>query len=261
MVSPADPVAMRSGRAPFRALRLAALCVMVACGAAAAQSGPNLPAGAPPARAPAPVGPWPSAGAAELTRGTASTSAVRSSGETPGFGQTPAAFTPQAVVGLFEQGCLAHEGELQRVVDWAISAGLEPLDPKVPDLQALLEGRDGAVLAVPGTEARVMIAAASDRHCIVWAEQANGPGVRLALLQALGERETRGARVAVELDRQVERAGAWRQQTQWRYRRAGGSDHLIGAVTTLAERPAAQVLRFAPPAPALGTAPDGTPIR
>jgi hypothetical protein len=239
-------------------------------GASLAQpNAPSSPQTPPPILAPnarplPPVtgGTWPAAGAAELTRGGATTSAVPAAGETPGFGAGDPKLAPKAVVRLFNAGCLAHEGEVQRVVDWAITAGLEPIDAASPNVQALLDGRDGAILAVPGTQGRVLIAAASGRHCVVWTEQSSGPALRLALLQVLGERAAKGDRVEVEFDRKVERGGAWRQQTQWRFRRVGGSvDHQIGAVTTLADRPAAQALRLAPQTPPLGIAPDGTPLR
>lgn len=211
---------------------------------------------------PPPGGAWPSAGAAELTRGRATTAPVPAAGDTPGFGDGDPKLAPQAVVELFDAGCVAHEGEVQRVVDWAITAGMEPLDPATPNVQALLDGREGSILALPGTQGRVMIAAGSGRHCVVWTEQASGPALRLALLQVLAGRTAKGELVETEVDRKVERGGAWRQQTQWRYRRVGGSaDYQIGAVTTLADRPAAQVLRLAPRPPSVGSGPDGTPLR
>jgi hypothetical protein len=180
----------------------------------------------------------------------------------PGFGSPNPLLAPQAVVKLFNEGCIAFEGELQPTVDWALSTGLEPLDSTDPNLQALLDGRAGAIFAAPGTQSRLMLAVAAGRHCVVWTEQASGPGVRLALLQVLGDRSARGDRVEMELDRKVTRAGAWRQQSQWRYRRVGGSvTYQLGAVTTLSDAPAAQVLRWAAPAPTVGAAPDGTPIR
>jgi hypothetical protein len=241
-------------RRPAR-LWAAAVVLGVSAGAAGAQA-PAAPA------EPRPLPPWPSAGAADLTRGAAQTAPVPSSGEMPGFGGSNPLLAPQAVVKLFNEGCIATEGDLQRTVDWAISAGLEPLDAATPNVQALLDGRAGSIFAAPGTQSRLMLAVGAGRHCVVWTEEASGPGVRRALLQVLGDRVARGDKVEDELDRKIERAGAWRQQSQWRYRRVGGSaTYQLGAVTTLSDTPAAQVLRWAAPAPALGVAPDGTPIR
>lgn len=256
---------MAAARRPSNKGRLGALGLLLLATLAQAQA--PAPAPAPtrtpaPAAEPKPLAPWPSAGAAEITRGAAQTAPVPGAGEMPGFGAGNPLLAPQAVVKLFNDGCVAFEGELQRAVDWAISAGLEPLDAAVPNVQALLDGRAGSIFAVPGTQSRLMLAVGSGRHCVVWTEQASGPGVRLALLQVLGDRGAKGDKVESELDRKVERAGAWRQQSQWRYRRVGGSaDYQIGAVTTLSEAPAAQVLRWAAVTPPLGVAPDGTPIR
>jgi hypothetical protein len=100
---------------------------------------------------------------------------------------------------------------------------------------------------MPGVASRVMLAIDLDKRCIVWADRSEGPQVRAELVKALGTLTTRGARVQAFADRSIERAGAWRQQTQWHVRRhTGAPDFDVGAVTTLTASPAAQVLSSAP---------------
>ena len=235
----------------------ATLIVLAIAGAGLLAPQASLAQGTSEAAQPSPVPPWPSAGAAEISRSTQEAEIRRPSAAPPA-----PALQPRNVARVFHDACILHEGDLQPAVDWAISQGFEPLDVLSGEAQALLEGRAGTILAAPGTARQLMLAVAQGRHCTVWSERVAGPAVRLALLQMLGERSARGDQVTQDLDRKVERAGAWRQQTQWRYRRVGGSaEYGIGAVTTIVDAPAAQVLRWAPLAPTLGFAPDGTPIR
>jgi hypothetical protein len=78
----------------------------------------------------------------------------------------------------------------------------------------------------------------------------------------MGQLAAKGAKVQSTLDRNVERAGAWRHQVQVRYRRVGGSrDFGLGAITTLGEQPGAQALRLEPISAAAGFDPDGLPKR
>lgn len=168
---------------------------------------------------------------------------------------------PTEVVRWFVEGCVAHEGEPVPVMDWALTQGFDPLDPIFPEVGALLAGRAGAVLRSP--DGAVMLATTTDGACTVWAERSIGPAVFLALQQAIGQLASRGARVQVQFERHIERAGAWRRQWQARYRRVGGAMDLgLGSVTTLTDTPAAQVLQLSRVPPA-GPAsdPDGLPRR
>ena len=173
----------------------------------------------------------------------------------------PREAAPAEVVRWFVEGCIVHEGEPVPVMDWALTQGFDPLDPIFPEVGALLAGRAGAVLRSP--DGAVMLATTSDGACTVWAERSAGPAVFLALQQAVGQLASRGARVQVQFERNIERAGAWRRQWQARYRRVGGAMDLgLGSVTTLTDAPAAQVLQLSRVAPA-GPAsdPDGLPRR
>lgn len=168
---------------------------------------------------------------------------------------------PAEVVRWFVEGCVAHEGEPVPVMDWALTRGFDPLDPIFPEVGALLAGRAGAVLRSP--DGAVMLATTTDGACTVWAERSIGPAVFLALQQAIGQLSGGGARVQVQFERHIERAGAWRRQWQARYRRVGGAMDLgLGSVTTLTDTPAAQVLQLSrvPPAGPVSD-PDGLPRR
>lgn len=157
--------------------------------------------------------------------------------------------TPEQVAQAFVDGCLLTEGELTPAVDWAINAGWLPADASAVDVRPLLGGQAGTVLAMPGTAHGVLLAVTADRGCTVWAERLPGPALRAAFQLALAQLARRGARLQPVLDRSVERAGAWRQHLQLRYRRVGGSlDLAVGAVTTLTPAPAQQALHLSPAA-------------
>jgi hypothetical protein len=153
----------------------------------------------------------------------------------------------ERVVQAFVEGCVLTEGELTPAIDWAVNAGWLPVDMLAVDVRPLLGGQAGTVLAMPDTAAPVLLAVTADRGCTVWAERLPGPALRSAFQQSVAQLARRGGRVQPMLDRTVERAGAWRQHLQLRYRRAGGShDHAIGAVTTLTPAPAQQALHLSP---------------
>ncbi len=181
---------------------------------------------------------------------------------------TPAAPpSVQSVVQVFLDACVLNEGQAGVVIDWALAQGFEPLDPLRTGAEDLLNGAPGTVLALPGSAGHVLLAAAEDRRCIVWAENTNGPRLRVAFQKMVSGLGLKGARVQPVIDRNLSSAGAWRNQTQWRYRRVGGSEDFgLGSATTLAGAPSAQLLHFAPMGGAAppGTAPrqpDGTPSR
>jgi hypothetical protein len=154
-----------------------------------------------------------------------------------------------AVVRVFVDGCLAHEGDSMKTVDWAINQGFEWVDAHTGDGAALLSGRPGTVLAMAGSAGGVLLAIDLDRRCTVWAERADGSAVRAEFVKALDALAARGARVQPQQERTVERAGAWRHQLQMRVRRSGSTSELnVGAVTTLGPHAAAQVLSAAPAA-------------
>jgi hypothetical protein len=232
------PEARRFGLRPC--VRRAAgflVLVAVACGASAQ----SLPLRQAPIIEPAPAGDWPLAA-----------SAPRGSSASP---------SAQAVVQVFVEGCVLNEGQSTSVVDWALTQGFEALDPLRAGAEDLLDGTAGSVLAMPGTDGQVLLAAAQDGRCLVWAERTNGPQVRSAVQKVVSGLGFKGARIQAVMDRNLNSAGAWRNQSQWRYRRVGGDrDFGLGSATTLSGS-GAQLLHFAPMAPAKPPAPDGIPSR
>jgi hypothetical protein len=170
--------------------------------------------------------------------------------------------TPQAVARTFAQACVLTGGEEAAAVDWALSQGFEPAEASRGKVDGLLAGQPGSVLAAPGTRGRVLLAAASGRQCAVWVDQMEGPALRNAVIEALSALTSKGARLQLHVDRNIERAGAWRNQMQWRYRAVGASGDLgLGAVTTLSDKPATQALNAAPLPASPAFAPDGMPTR
>lgn len=182
------------------------------------------------------------------------------------FAQTEAPLslwgTPQGTAQLFQQACLTTGAEESAAVDWALSQGFEPVDPLRGSMDGLLAGQPGTVLVAPGTQGRVMLAAATGGQCTVWAEQMAGPPTRWAMLDALSSLANKGAKVQLGVDRNFERAGAWRNQLQWRYRAVGASGDLgVGAITTLGDTPGTQGLNAAPLPATPAFAPDGMRTR
>ncbi|MET0332636.1 MAG: hypothetical protein ABW190_00075 [Rhizobacter sp.] len=170
--------------------------------------------------------------------------------------------SPQGVARIFQQACVQTNAEEVAAVDWALSQGFDPVDPMRGSMDGLLAGQPGSVLAAPGTKGRVMLAAATGRQCTVWVEQISGPSVRMAVVEALGALSSKGAKLQLGVDRNFERAGAWRNQMQWRYRAVGASGDLgIGAITTLGDNPGTQGLNVAPLPATPAFAPDGLPTR
>jgi hypothetical protein len=168
---------------------------------------------------------------------------------------------PPAVVRVFEQACVQTRGDAGVAIDWALGQGYESVEALRGSTETLLEGKAGTVLAVPGTAGRVMLAV-SESQCTVWAEQQPGPWVRREFASLVGRLSTKGARVQLVGERNVERAGAWRTQTQWRYRAVGGTqDMSLAVVTTLTDHASTQVLRLAPMAAEVKNTPDGVPLR
>ena len=170
-----------------------------------------------------------------------------------------------AIVRAFFEGCVAHEGDSIRTVDWAINQGFEPIDAHEGVGATLLSGQPGTVMKMPDSATPVLLAIDLDKRCTVWAELSDGPAVRAEFAKAMSALAAKGARVRPLQERTVERGGAWRMQVQVRYRRDGGSQEFsIGAVTTLSAQPTAQVLNAAPLASRLDvpvTDPMGEPAR
>lgn len=170
--------------------------------------------------------------------------------------------TPAGVARVFLQACVLTGGEESAAVDWALSQGFDPVDPMRGSMDGLLAGQPGSVLAAPGTQGRVLLAAAKGKVCTVWAEQISGPAVRAAVIDALSALQFKGAKLTLGVDRNFERAGAWRNQMQWRYRAVGASGDLgVGAITTLGDGPGTQGLNVAPLPATPAYAPDGLPTR
>ena len=171
-------------------------------------------------------------------------------------------FTPQGVASIFQQACLRNAAQAEAAVDWALTQGFEPLDALGGAGYELLEGQAGNVLTAPGGENRVLLVVTHDQRCTVWAHRVSGPQLRLAMAEAMDRLGTGGARVTRDFERNIERAGAWRNQTQWRYRAQRGSAEFgVSAVTTLGITPATQALNMAPWQAPAGPAPDGSPAR
>jgi hypothetical protein len=170
--------------------------------------------------------------------------------------------TPQGVARVFQQACVLTAGDSGAAVDWALAQGFEPADALRGSMQGLLSGQPGSVLAAPGTQGRVLLAAAQGQQCTVWADQTPGPALRAAVAEMLGQQSSKGAKVQMQADRNLERAGAWRNQTQWRYRAVGTTQDLgIGTVTTLSDNPGTQAVHMAPLPATPAFAPDGLPTR
>jgi len=170
--------------------------------------------------------------------------------------------TPQGVARTFQQACVLTGGDESAAVDWALSQGFEPADAMRGNVDGLLSGQPGSVLAAPGTRGRVLLAAAQGRQCTVWADQTAGPALRSAVIEALAALTSKGARLQLGVDRNFERAGAWRNQMQWRYRAVGVIGDLgLGAITTLSDTPGTQALNVAPLPATPAFAPDGLPAR
>ena len=165
--------------------------------------------------------------------------------------------TAQGVASVFQQACLRTEAQNELAVDWALTQGFEPLDAQSGSAQDMLEGQSGTIVQAPGSEGRVILVVTQDRRCTVWAQRMNGPALKGAVAELMGRAGASGARMQLQLERNIERSGAWRNQMQWRYRAAGGSVEFgVGAVTTLTPAPATQALNMAPFS-AAGPAPDG----
>jgi hypothetical protein len=170
--------------------------------------------------------------------------------------------TPQSVARTFQQACVATGGDESAAVDWALSQGFEPAEALRGNVDGLLSGQPGSVLAAPGTRGRVLLAAAKGRQCTVWADQTAGPALRTAVIEALAALTSKGARLQLVVDRNFERAGAWRNQMQWRYRAVGVIGDLgLGSITTLSDAPGTQALNAAPLPATPAFAPDGLPTR
>lgn len=168
--------------------------------------------------------------------------------------------SPEAVVRVFIEACVLTEGDQTAAVDWAVSNGFDPLDVLAPNVEPLLAGKPGTALTMP--QQPVWIVTATGGPCTVWAERTAGPALHMAFQQAVTQLMAKGAKAEMTLERTVERAGAWRRQVQWRYRRVGGTrDYGLGAVTTLGEQPGAQALHLERLPPAVLREPDGLPRR
>jgi len=166
--------------------------------------------------------------------------------------------TPEGVARAFQKACLLTSGNADQAVDWALSQGFEPVDALRGNMDGLLSGQPGCVLAAPGTEGHVLLVATQGRHCTVWADNLQGPALRSAVAEVMGMQAAKGARVSQQVDRSIERAGAWRHQTQWRYRDVGKTQDLgVGAVTTLSGAPGTQALHLEPVPTQPALAPDG----
>lgn len=167
-----------------------------------------------------------------------------------------------AVVRVFIEACVAHEGDATAIVDWALGQGFEAVEARDGPGATLLSGRPGTVMAMPGGAAPVLLAVDAEKRCTVWAERADGPAVRAEFSKAVSALAGQGARVQPAPARTVERAGAWRQHWQVRLRRAGSTqDFAIGSVTTFTATPTSQVLGLAPAADAPAAEPPRPPAR
>jgi len=178
--------------------------------------------------------------------------------------RSPATNPPsvQALVQVFLDACVLNEGHPNGAVDWALAQGFEPVDPSRTGAENLLDGLPGTVLEMPGSDGHALLVVALNRRCLVWAEQTSGPKLRIAFQKMVSGLGSKGARVQSVVDRNLTSAGTWRNQSQWRYRRVGGSEDFgLGSATTLAGAPNSQLLHFAPMARPAPPHPDGLPSR
>jgi hypothetical protein len=151
---------------------------------------------------------------------------------------------PKAVITIFEQACMRTTGQSAQAVDWALAHEFVPVETQRSATEdTMLGGEPGTVLVAPHTDGRVMLAVALNQ-CTVWAERIPGPPIRQAVSNMVLDKYVKAQRL---IDRSVERAGMWRNQMKWRYRPAGADqDWSLGLITTLANSPGTQVLRWAP---------------
>ena len=161
--------------------------------------------------------------------------------------------TPQGVANIFHLACLRNAAQAEAAVDWALGQGFAPIDALGGQGYELLEGQPGNVLTVPGSDGRVMLVVTKDLRCTVWAHQIEGPQLRLAVAETLDRVGAAGGRIVRDFVLNIDRAGAWRNQTRWRYRAEGEAiEFSVIAVTTLSAGPATQALNMSPwqaPAP------------
>ena len=150
-------------------------------------------------------------------------------------------------VEAFVDGCVAHDGDRQAVVDWAVNNGYQPVDTLQSDAQAqYLGGRSGTVMHHPN-DVQIVLVATEGEQCMVWAENASGPKLNFAFQKALGNLARSGAQAKTTVQRMVSRGGIWRRQLQVRFKRAEGSREFgLGAVTMVNRTPGTQALKFAP---------------
>ena len=164
-----------------------------------------------------------------------------------------AMLTPQGVANIFNQACLRSAAKAEAAVDWALGQGFEPIDALGGPGYELLEGQPGNVLTAPGSDGRVMLVVTNDLRCTVWAHQMIGPQLRLAVAETLDRVGAAGGKIVRDFVLNIDHAGAWRNQTRWRYQAEGESSEFgVSAVTTLSAGPATQALNMAPwqaPAP------------
>lgn len=152
----------------------------------------------------------------------------------------------QEAVELYRRTCAASGRQRDALTDLALAAGLQPYAGEAEaSAQVLLGGASGQVFVPPGRAAQLQLALGDDGRCTVWAQQAEGPGVKAGFLNLMESMRAEGAVVRQTNDRVIERAGGWRQQTGFEVRDAGGT-RSFDAVTLLIERPGLQVLSTAP---------------
>lgn len=152
----------------------------------------------------------------------------------------------QEAVELYRRTCAASGRQRDALTDLALAAGLQPYAGEADaSAQTLLGGAAGQVFVPPGRAAQLQLALGDDGRCTVWAQQAEGPGVKAGFLSLMDALRAEGALVRQTSDRVIERAGGWRQQTGFEVRDAGGT-RSFDAVTLLIERPGLQVLSTAP---------------
>lgn len=175
--------------------------------------------------------------------------------------------SPEAVARIFQQACIEGVAKPAGVIDWALANGFDPVDSTGGSADDLLGGEPGTVLAAPGLAAqdggpiRVLLAGSAGR-CTVWVQGVTGAPLRAAVAQMLSGLAAKGAKLQLQIDRPIERAGAWRSQQQWRYRAPNATQDLgLGAVTTLTDAPGSQAFNATPLPPTPAFAPDGVPTR
>jgi hypothetical protein len=146
--------------------------------------------------------------------------------------------TPQQLVGLFVQSCLAFAGDPGGLRDWARHEGLSEVAD--PARRAFLLGAPGTAFDASAPGSKLVVVSSDDGICSVVTNQANGGDVITALEAGLARAEIKWRLVIERDDKQISALHdreylATKQGRSWRILAAtvtdqqGGQAMLTGA--------------------------------